>query len=209
MTERIMQESLFETPKLLSSRQLTKTGIRNSERNSAISFGITKTGLNKESYDVLENIFYGINNLDIPLKMLGIENPAEILANYFAAGRLKKRNAHFRILDIVMPDFFRLINYINQYSYGNGKFVSLANNFRKYFDDSPGKQRRRLGLLEQNVRDKFIESFFTPYRPSNREEPFTYAFYDPNCDGRDKGIYAKRIYEELKSLSERFKKLLL
>ena len=98
---------------------------------------------------------------------------------------------------------------MNEYSYAKG-FASLSHRFKKSscFDSSPGKQIERLELLEQSVRDRFVNSFFTRYRPSNREEPCNSdAFYDPNCDGRSKGIYAYRIYEKLTSLSDRFKKL--
>ena len=208
MTERIMQKSLFETEVRSSDKLIIEAGLENLGKNHAVSFGITKTGLNKGRYDVLENIFYGMHNLEIPLEILEIENPAEILANYFSAGELKRRDAHLNILNIPR-DFFGLVNYINWNSYHNTGFAGLAHEFKKYFDNSPGKQRKRLGLLEQSVRDRFADSFFTKYRPSNREEPFNYAFYDPNCDGKSKGIYADRIYKDLKSLSEKAKKLSL
>jgi len=209
MTERIMQKSLFETESLSNSKSIAETVLRNFDRNYAVSFGVTKTGLNKGSYSVLENIFYGMHNLEIPLEILNMENPAEILSNYFAAGRLKKGDAHLNILNIPR-DFLRLVNYINKNSYNNLKFASLAHRFRKYFDNSPGKQRKRLELLEQSVRDRFVGSFFTPYRPSNKEERFNpNAFYDPNCDGKSKRVYVDRIYEELKFLRDKSKEMIV
>ena len=231
MTERIMQPLLFEIKPF-------------NDRNRAVSFGVTKTSLNKGSYNVLEHIFYGMHNLEIPLEILSIENPAEILANYFAAGSLKRGNAHLNILNIP-HDFFKLVNYINTNSYNNIGFASLAHKFKKSscFDSSPGRQRKRFDILEQNVKDsrleileqnvkdsrleileqnvkdsrleileqnvgdRFVSSFFSPYRPSDKENSFIYDFHDPNRDGRNKGIYAKIIYEELKSLSDRAKQI--
>ena len=48
-----------------------------------------------------------------------------------------------------------------------------------------------------------MDSFFKTYRPSMTEQPDNInAFYDPNCDGRDKSIYADRIYEILEHKDE-------
>ena len=183
-----IQPSLFETePKKPS-------------RNNVVAFGVTKTGLKKGNYGVLKDIFYGMYNLDIPLDMLIMQNPAEILSEYFAAGGLKRRDRH------LTPDtprnFLELVNYINRYSYDNPEFAALTHNFRNFFSSSPGKQKERLGSLENNIGDDFIRSFFNYYRYSNTEEEFIFEFYDPNWDGRDKRLYVNRIYEKLKSLSE-------
>lgn len=179
-----------------------------SDSNHAVAFGVTKTGLLKGSYSVLENIFYGIHNLKIPLEMLNIENPAEILANYFTAGSLKRRNQYTSLETLGIPqNFLELVDYINKHSYNNKGFAALAHNFKKCFDDSPGKQKEKLGLLEESVGDRFVGMFFFKYRFSNKDQQFNYDFYDPNWewDARDKGKYADRIYEELKDLSERAK----
>ena len=195
-----MQPSLFEKELLTDSKFIP---------NLAVAFGITKTGLKEGDYSVLENIFYGINNLKIPLGMLGLQNPAEILAEFFAAGGLKRGDRH---LTLGIPqNFLKLVNYINWYSYNNKKFASLAYEFKKYFDDSPGKQRKRLLLLEENVGDRFVGMFFFKYRFSNKDNPYDFEFYDPNWEwgARDKGIYIDRIYEELKRLNEEAKKLSL
>ncbi len=187
-----MQSSLFETEP-------------SSDSNRAVAFGVTNTGLKKGSYGVLENIFYGIHNLEISLEILSIENPAEILSEYFAAGSLKRGSAHFN--PNIPQDFFKLVHYMNEYSYNNKKFASLAHKFKKSscFDSSPGKQRERLELLEQSVKEGFVNSFLAKYRPSNKEDSVNQAFYDPNYDGEDKGIYADMIYKKLKSLSDRLK----
>lgn len=175
--------------------------------NSAVAFGVTKTGLKEGDYSVLENIFYGINNLKIPLEILGLQNPAEILSEFFAAGGLKRGDRH---LTLGIPqNFLKLVNYINWYSYNNKKFASLAHNFKKCFDDSPGKQKERLELLEENAGDRFVGMFFNKYRFSNKDKKFNYDFYDPNWewDARNKGIYADIIYKEFKSLSEKVKQI--
>jgi len=132
---------------------------------------------------------------------MSIENPAGILANYFAAGSLKRRYAH-EIFDLPR-DFFMLVNYLNLYSHNNKGFARLAHEFKKCFDDSPREQKKRFELLNPSVRKEFVDSFFFPYKPSNKENPG--GFYDPNCDGASKGAYADSIYKELKSLSDRLK----
>ncbi len=192
-----MQKSLFETEPLSNS-------------NDAVAFGVTQTGLKKASYGVLENIFYGMNNLEIPLEILSIENPAEILSEYFAAGSLKRGDAHRNPNANVPRDFLRLVNHINRNSYSNIGFADLTHKFKKSscFNSSPGKQMERLELLEPSVKEGFVNSFLAEYRPSNIEYPFdSDAFYDPNCDGRSKGIYADRIYDKLVSLGKEAKQI--
>jgi hypothetical protein len=200
------QSSLF-TDHLSDNRLVVETKLRNLGRDR-VAFGVTQTSLKKGSYGVLENIFYGMNNLEIPLEMLSIENPAEILSEYFAAGSLKRENVHPN--PNVPHNFFKLVDYINRYSYNNITFASLAHKFKKSscFDSGPGEQRKRLEFLEQSVMDGFVNSFLAKYRPSNREYPFdSDAFYDPNCDGRSKGIYTNLIYDKLVSLGKEAKKL--
>ncbi len=174
-----------------------------SDSNRAVAFGVTNTGLNEGGYGVLENIFYGMRNIKISSEIMSIENPAGILADYFAAGSLKRRDTH-KILDIP-HDFFMLVNYLNLYSHNNKGFARLAHEFKKCFDDSLREQKKRFELLEQSVRDSFVDSFFATYKPSNKEDPVGYDFYDPNCDGESKEVYTDGIYKELKSLSDRLK----
>jgi len=195
----MIQIPLFEMDSLIRDNSLTNAEIKNSKKNKDAAFGITKVSLRKGAYNVLENIFYGIYNLKVPLEMLEIENPAEILSNYFAAGALKRRNEHSNF----PKNFLGLVNQINRYSYGNKKFSRLAHKFKKYFDNAPGKQRERLGNLEQNVKNRFVKSFFSPYRHSNKDNSFDYDFYDPNWDGKDKGMYVGIIYKELLALSRK------
>jgi len=184
-----MQKSLFEKGS-------------SSDSNRAVAFGITKTSLNEGSYSVLENIFYGMRNIKISSEIMSIENPGEILADYFAAGILKRENTHLNILNIPR-DFFMLVNYLNLYSHNDKGFARLAPKFKKCFDDSPREQKKRFELLDPRVRDSFVKSFFATYKPSNKENPG--GFYDPNCDGENKGVYADRIHEELKFLSDKLK----
>ncbi|MBA7601809.1 hypothetical protein ES703_08891 [subsurface metagenome] len=192
-----MQKSLFKPPELSSNGRLfAKTTLINFDRNYDVAFGITRTGLNKRSYGFLENTFFGMRNIKIPLEMLSMQNAGEILAVFFATGDLKRRSLH---RDPNTPhDFFRLINYINKYSHKYKEFRSLEDEFKKCFDI---EQEKRLEFLEQSVRDRFVESFLAAYRSPPND------FDDPNCYGEDKGIYAKIIYEELKSLSDRAKQI--
>ena len=197
------QSSLF-TDHLSDNRLVVETKLRNLGRNR-VAFGITNTGLKKASYGVLENIFYGMRNIEIPLEMLSIENPAEILSKYLAAGGLKRGNAHRH--PSVPRDFFKLIRYMDRYSYN--KMESFAHKFKKSscFDSGPGEQIERLEFLEESVMEGFVNSFLAKYRPSNKEDSVNQAFYDPNYDGGSKGIYANLIYDKLVSLGKEAKQI--
>jgi len=194
MLGKIIQPPLFKTPKVSNdSRLFAKTELINFDRNLADAFGVTKTGLKKTSYGILENIFYGMRNIKIPLEMLSVENPGEILLNYSATNYLKMRGAH---LDPNIPDdFSELVKYINSHKKG---FADLAHEFKEYFDI---KQMERLELLEQSVKDDFVKSFLASYK-----SPFN-DFGDPNYYGRDKGVYINIICNELKRSSDEAKKL--
>jgi hypothetical protein len=194
MLGKTAQKSLFEAPEVSNdSRLFSKNELIKFDRNLAVAFGVTKTGLNKGSYGVLENIFCGMRNIEIPLEMLSIENPGEILLNYYATDYLKKRGLH--LSSNIPRDFLKLVKYINSFKMG---FDSLANKFKKCFNI---KQEERFELLDKNIRDRFVESFFTRYKSS-----FNHDFDDPNIDGRSKEVYINIIYNGLESLSERFKK---
>ena len=197
-----IQKSLFETGPLSDSKLVAKTKLENSGRNLAVAFGVTKTGLNKGNPYVLKYIFYGGNNLEIGLEIPSRENAAEILSKRFAAGILKKWDAHFNLT----RDFLELVRFLDDYSYSKIGFASLAQEFKKYFGSSPGKQMERLKLLEQSVEDvgkEFVDSFFTKYKFSNKEKEFDYDFYDRG----DKEFYVDEIYKELKSSSDKAKGL--
>lgn len=203
-----IQPPLFKTGPLSDSRLVAKTKLENLGRNRAVAFGITETILRKGNSSVLKNILYGMYNLEIPLEMLSIENAAEILSKCFAAGDLKRGNAH-RLSDSKIPhDFLRLVRYMDSYSYNNG-FASLANKFEEYFDSGPWEQVKRLKLLEQSVRDvrdiggEFVKSFLSLYKPSDKENSFIYAFHDLDY----KGFYVDGIYGKFKSLSEKVKQI--
>jgi hypothetical protein len=208
MLGEIIQPPLFKTGPLSDSRlvKLIKLGL------DRVAFGVTTTGLKKGDFDVLKYIFYGIHNLDLELflEIPSIENPGEILSGCFATGGLKKGNRHLENPNISC-DFLELKQYLNKCSYNNEKFVSLAHEFKKYFDSSPGKQRERLWLLEQSIEgigDKFVKSLRSLYRPSDKENSVTYEFHDLSY-GRKKGFYVDGIYEKFKSLNERAREKLM
>ncbi len=188
-----MQKSLYETKPLSDSNLFAV----NKLVNLAVAFGVTKTGLKKMPPWILKCMFYGMHNLKIPLEKMIIENPAEILSEYFATGILKKGNQHFNNFNIP-NDFFKLVKYLNSYSYENG-FASFAHEFKKYFSNRPWEQVKRHGLLRPNIRDRYVGSFFTLYNLSSREKEFDYGFYDKG----DKEFHVDKIYEELTRSSDK------
>jgi hypothetical protein len=199
-----IQRSLFKPKPSSEGRLFAKTELISFDPNLADAFGVTKTGLDKGSYGVLENIFYGMPNIKIPLEMLSIENPVEILSIYLATSILKKGNLHRSSNSDIPRDFLKLVAYLNRCSYTSKGFRSLAKEFKdkECFDI---EQEIRLKLLEQDVEERFVNSFFATYKPSNKEN--LGGFYDPNCDGRSKGIYTNLIYDKLVSLGKEAKKL--
>lgn len=203
----IIQPPLFETPQSVSDSriiELIKIGL------DRIAFGITKTELKKGDFDVLKYIFYGMNNLDFEsfLEIPTIENPDEILSSCFAAGGLKKGNRHLKNSRIP-HEFLKLKNYLNNCSYSDEKFASLANRFKKYFDNRPGRQRTRFEILlkqmrsirNRNAGDEFVNSLLSPYIPSDKENSFAYGFHDLGY----KKFYVDGIYEKFEFLNEKAK----
>ena len=156
------------------------------------NWGIRKVDLKKLNYDNLEDTFYGIHNLGVPIEMLDIENPDEIVANYVATGIMKRWNKH---LDTDLPrDFLDLVRKMNEVAYKTNLRL-LARDCKKRFSRN---QQERLSGLDKSLQSTFVNSFFSCYRPSLKEEPSNpNAFYDPNADGRNKDIYISRIYDKI------------
>ena len=149
------------------------------------------------SYSDLKKIFYGIHNLDVPNEILDLENPAEILAKYFAADHLKRDNYHRRLA--IPAEFLGLIRYLNKSARGSFGVRGLMRDCKTRFDLVDSPEEERLYGLDEEIKRSFVESFFEDYRPSNGEEPDNpEAFYDPNIDVEDKRVYARRIYQFLK-----------
>jgi len=194
-----IQSSLYETKSLSDSNLFAG----NKLMNLAVAFGVTKTILKKMPCEILRCMFYGMHNLKIPLEKMIIENPAEISAEHFATGILKKGNQHFSNFNIP-DDFSGLRGYLNSYSYNKEKFAYFAHEFKKFFSNSPGEQVKRHGFLGENIRDRFVSSFFTLYNPSSKEKEFDYGFYDRG----DKEFYVDEIYKGLKLSSDKVNELL-
>ena len=158
-------------------------------------FGVTKIGLREGvKYGALKTIFIGMHNLEIPPKMLFIQEGEEILKDVFVAGHFKMWHPRPYLNPDIPQDFFELKRYINRYSDKNG-FACLENNFKRYFDI---EQEIRLAFLKQNDQKRFVKSFLADYK----------SRYDPNYDGESKGVYVDIIYDELTSLNEKAKELL-
>lgn len=159
-------------------------------------WGVQKQHLKRLNKDTLENIFYGSWNLWVPGDMLDLENPFEILANYLAAGILKRYDGHLGREDIPRGHFSDLVKFMNEIAYGYRNFTRALQSFRSSnrFSVNPGDQERRLDSLDGQIKRQFCASFFRKYRASKREEPENPdSFYDPN----NKDNYVDRIYEHL------------
>ena len=205
MEQKIVQKQLFNPLELsiqnnLSIIELIKIGL------DRPAFGVTKVNLKKGDLEILRCFFYGVHNLDFKnfLEMPLIEKPIEILSKVFAANGLTKENKHLNNPDIP-DDFLEFMDYLDEYSNSNEKFVSFAKNFEGYLDIG---QRRRLELLDQSNGRDFVRLFkHTKRKISNREDKYIYDFFDRNWDGifdgRDRGKYADGIYEKLELLRQK------
>ncbi|MFH1444864.1 MAG: hypothetical protein ABIF08_00035 [Nanoarchaeota archaeon] len=158
-------------------------------------WGIRKTpDLYSLNYDALENLFYGLFNIEIPSDMADLMNPDEIISKYVGSGFLKRYNGH--ISSSLPTEFSGLVRSVDREGYSH--IARMANKCKKRFSSNPGDQIKRLEALDTYIKDAFIESFFSEYRPSNREQPEnTQAFLDPNIDGRSKSVYVNAVYNVL------------
>lgn len=190
---------LLFPPKFFSDSRLAAEVKLRDLGKDRIAFGVTKTGLNQGDSDVLKYIFYGIHNLDLELflEIPSIENPGEILSTCFATGRLKKGDAHLNNPNIPR-DFLELKNFLNKHSYNNKGFRSLASKFKECFDSGPRDQIKRFELLEQDVKERFVNSFLAKYKSSDEDNSFSYYFHDPG----NKWDYVNIIYDKLKRSSD-------
>jgi hypothetical protein len=160
------------------------------EKGIPQNYGIRRKDLEVLGYKTLEHIFYGTKNINIPDEMLAIMNPDEILAKYYAAGRIKRNNNHLR--EPQPEDFVTLTREMDTKAYP--AIGVMARDAKKRFSSGKGDQRARLDGLDQDVKQAFVESFHSQYIPSIRESMHhPQAFYDRNIDGASKEVYATDI----------------
>ncbi|MBI2138577.1 hypothetical protein HYU13_03240 [Candidatus Woesearchaeota archaeon] len=161
------------------------------------NWGIRRADLNNlREFQVLEDFFYGIPNLNIPDDMLDALNPDEIMAKYIGAGIQKRHNRHLQSEESqkIPKEFVGLCQYLDRLAYPMmGRTPQRA---EKRFSNNSGAQMKRLHQLSDKIKQAFIGSFFQNYRPSNREElQNPNAFYDPNLDGKSRQIYRNWIFD--------------
>jgi hypothetical protein len=164
-------------------------------------WGLQKRYLDAFGFDNLEDIYCGTHNLWVPGEMLNLENPTEILANYLAAGKLKRCNRHLED-DVPRDSFSKLIKFMNVHAYSRPSFIRIINGFKdtNRFPVKPGYQEKRLKSLSGEVKRQFCASFFNESKPSQREERSNPdAFYDP----RTKSGYVDRIWAHIGRRFER------
>ncbi|MBW2977492.1 hypothetical protein KY331_01485 [Candidatus Woesearchaeota archaeon] len=181
-------ESMFQNEEISF-----ETGLEREVTDVPKLWGIRKKDLSLIAKRHLEDVFYGVYNLDIPVEMMDAMNPDEILAKYCAAGEVKRYNGH---LSTGLPtDFLELARLLDKRGYRKiGYMVSKCN---RRFSTNKGDQEKRLRALDQSVQEAFVKEFFKAYRPSTREEPSNpNAFEDHHDHG--KRFYEKVIYNVIK-----------
>jgi hypothetical protein len=160
------------------------------------NWAIRQKDLRMLPYRSLEDIFYGIHNLDIPAEMLDRMNPDEMLSKWLAAGQLKRYNNHLN--GGIPSDFSALYRMMDSQAYSMGSFRRMADSCKRRFSCKPGDQGARLAEASRCSLLGFVESFFDTYTPSDREDPSNPdAFHDPNFDGSSKEAYVRGIYTKI------------
>jgi len=169
--------------------------------NDVENYGIIKEDLRcfrskaKGNYEALEDIFYGIHNIDVPHEQLQRMNSAEILALYLGTGELK-RNMEIdgtKYIDIINKPIEEIVSKLVNFGFKyNGIRTMQKRGFVKH-DTSRGALKKRMKELPFEVKDEFLSSLKKPYRKSNIDDKIKFEFYDSNVEGH-KDYTTKRIY---------------
>lgn len=179
----------------------SKTGIEPQKPQLVIPkiWGLRKNDLEHFDKSTLEDMFYGTRNLWVPTEMLDLENPVEIIANYLAAGVLKRYNNHKNNENIPKGSFSELVKYMNSVAYSNPVFRGNFRLFKLRFPATTGQQESRLACLPGEIKRKFCSSFWRDYNPSDQEQPDIGAYRDPES----RNSYINLIYQHFKTRFER------
>lgn len=174
-------------------------------------FRVTQENLTHLGYLTLKKIYRGLHNLDIPTEMLLFENGAEVVAELMAAGQLKVQNNHLRN-PTIPQEFLPLVKYLlnDAMSYSTRSYSGrTSQRFAaiKRIHDLPLVER--LEMVPHDAREEFVSSFFSDYIPSKAENPsHPKSYYEPNIDGANTAVYARRIGQSLEIMSENANELL-
>ena len=160
--------------------------------NTNLKYGIQTKNLKQLHFGELKDIFYGINNIDVP-HVMGINlNEAELLALYLGIGKIKRRNGNNLI------EFYTSIKQINSEGYKSrniGKTKKEGNNPHTM---NTGDLITRMQIMPDRIRKQFLESYNEQFKRSYQEEESSRYivrgyFYDSNWDGKDKSLYVRDI----------------
>lgn len=156
------------------------------------NWGVSAKTLNGLRFSQLETLFYGIHNLTVPRDMLNLMTGIEVVSKFYSAGSLKRYNSHLVEKSDLPRDFLGLVKKMDIES--NYRLRGLPIRFWKGFPESYSDLSEKFSDLSEDNRQAFVDSFFSEYVPSLREAPLQpNAFYDPNCDGHNKMIYARAV----------------
>ena len=152
------------------------------------------------SYSVLEDIFYGLNNVKIPNKMWEQLNTSEGLAIYCSTGEAKMGRAKpkdFKYDGSVPLDqswfFSNLVSRMVNEAYSRSRELNTTFPKRGFNEHSikKGALIERMQTLPGGIQTEFLESLAQQRKYSNKQGG--YDFYDPNCDGHSKKVYVNAI----------------
>lgn len=158
-------------------------------------FGLKRGYISRLDYETIRDIFYGINQMDVPDAMLSAMNPTEIFALY--CGLYSVKTGRLKIGKSMHAD--GLVSKIISYSFGKHSDLAHEHNAsKKIYPTGRGDLQKRIRALDRNVTDNFLRGLAQPRKYSDRENKEVNDFEDPNIDGRSKISYYKRIIHYFK-----------
>lgn len=122
-------------------------------------WGFSPSSLGKLSNAGIRNLYYGTRNLEVPGLMLDVTNADEAAALFWGACDLKRHNLH----QDMSREFFQLVGDINRHSYPSYSSDILALRESARLPNKRGEMRARLMQLPLEVREEFMDSWFSDY----------------------------------------------
>lgn len=161
-------------------------------------YAIKRGYLNGFDYDTLRNIFYGMHQVKVPEAILSSMNPVEILALYFGIQRYKEgeKVAGKTFEEIVSKLVSKAMKSSSELTYQHYRS-------NKIYTTKKNDMKRRMLALDDGTKAAFLNSLTASKKFSDGEyEMYGMRgrdFHDPNCDGKNKGLYIRGIMGKLKA----------
>ena len=154
--------------------------------NSEPAYGVTEEDLVASfdnsrigNYEALENMLIGLNNADVPHKILAALNSSELLALYLGIGQLKKQGSirygmknqrDIPYTELIEKGFEEQISLLISYGYRRrGIRVMRERGFTSH-PNKRGQLRQRMSKIDSRTREQFRESLGYSLRMHQKQD---------------------------------------